>query len=111
MQYIGKPYGTVYDACLSVLTVRSNDGGKNGNADVDNNIDKSKICCIGDSLDHDIEGARRAGIDSIWTANGVHSEEMGTVEGSAVLAGGDILRGMFRKYGITPTHTIASFHW
>lgn len=74
-------------------------------------FDLSRVCGVGDSLDHDIEGARRAGISSIWTANGVHCAEMGTEEGSTVLADEKILQEMFLKYGITPTHTIASFHW
>ena len=74
-------------------------------------LNKSRICGVGDSLDHDIEGARRAGIDSIWTSNGVHSEEMGTIEGSKECAEESVLKGMYVKYGIIPTHTIAMFHW
>ena len=130
VQYIGKPYGTVYDACLAILDNSKNElnstdiddllagGGGNSNSNLavsvpkgGGTLDLSKVCGVGDSLDHDIEGARRAGIDSIWTANGVHSGEMGSEEGSVVLADDKVLQGMFRKYGVTPTHTVASFHW
>ena len=133
VQYIGKPYGTVYDACLAILGdskngLNSNDiddilavgsgssGNSNGHLAVSvpkggGTLDLSRVCGVGDSLDHDIDGARRAGIDSIWTANGVHSGEMGSQEGSVVLADDEVLQGMFRKYGVTPTHTVASFHW
>jgi ribonucleotide monophosphatase NagD (HAD superfamily) len=46
-----------------------------------------RVCGVGDSLDHDILGAKNTGIASIWTANGIHSAEMGTIEGSTTLAG------------------------
>ena len=176
VQYIGKPYGTVYEACMSVLASskstgddmkvsdsigssgsnsdNNNNGSGSGSGSSSNNIDnsnnssgsdsrsgsdsgnsnngsdnigsssdsntdkyqtysinKNRICGVGDSLDHDIEGARRAGIDSIWTSNGVHSEEMGTIEGSKECAEENVLQGMYVKYGIIPAHTIAMFHW
>ena len=129
MQYIGKPYGTVYDACLAILgdsrkglnagdingllTAGSSDDSSMAEAvpKGGGTLDLSRVCGVGDSLDHDIEGARRAGIDSIWTANGVHSDEMGSQEGSVVLADEKVLQGMFLKYGVTPTHTVPSFHW
>lgn len=72
-------------------------------------VDRSRICGVGDSLDHDILGARSNDIDSIWTANGVHSKEMVTEEGSSVLASKKVLLEMYEKYHITPTHTIPSF--
>ena len=72
-------------------------------------VDRSRICGVGDSLDHDILGAKSASIHSIWTANGVHSKEMGTEEGSSVLAPKKVLLEMYEKYHITPTHTIPSF--
>ena len=40
-------------------------------------VDKSRICGVGDSLLHDVEGARRAGIDSIFIANGIHAQALG----------------------------------
>jgi ribonucleotide monophosphatase NagD (HAD superfamily) len=62
---------------------------------------------IGDSLDHDIIGARNNGIESVWIANGVHSAEMGVREGSSLLTDVNVLHKMYEKYGVTPTHTIA----
>ena len=35
-------------------------------------LDLSKIIAIGDSLDHDILGAKNFGIDSLLIANGIH---------------------------------------
>ena len=75
----------------------------------DSSRDRSRVCGVGDSLDHDILGAKTAGINSVWTANGVHSQELGTTEGSPVLAAKNVLARMYEEYEITPTHTIASF--
>lgn len=113
VQYVGKPYKAVYDACFDLLTVLESDGGVNSslpdNSTVKKVLDKSKICMIGDSLDHDILGAKDNGIASVWIANGVHAAEMGASEGSSILAEENILKNMYEKYGVTPTYTIASF--
>lgn len=106
VQYIGKPYGAVYDTCMSVLAT----GGLTPSA-LGSELDRTRVCGVGDSLDHDILGAERAGIASIWTANGVHSGEMQTTEGSSVLASENILEDMYLKYGVRPSHTVPSFKW
>ena len=59
VQYLGKPYQTVYNACFTVLESDRLDGDVNG---VGTSLDKSRICGVGDSLDHDILGAHTAGI-------------------------------------------------
>ena len=106
VQYIGKPYGAVYDTCMSVLAT----GGLTPSA-LGSELDRTRVCGVGDSLNHDILGAERAGIASIWTANGVHSGEMQTTEGSSVLASENILEDMYLKYGVRPSHTVPSFKW
>lgn len=121
VQYIGKPYSAVYDACMSVLAVQSTvqsgfestlQGTVEDMSDiVREGVDKSRVCGVGDSLDHDILGAQRAGISSVWTANGVHSQEMEMGEGAPLLAGGEVLEGMYERYQVRPTHTIAAFKW
>lgn len=83
--------------------------GLGGSVAETGDVDRSRICGVGDSMNHDILGAKAAGIHSIWTANGVHSKEMGTEEGSPVLAPKKVLLDMYEKYHITPTHTIPSF--
>jgi HAD superfamily hydrolase (TIGR01459 family) len=106
VQYIGKPYNAVYETCLSVLAA-----GVLTTSTLGSEVDRTRVCGVGDSLDHDILGADRAGIASIWTANGVHSGEMQTTEGSSVLASDDVLEDMYLKYGVKPSHTISSFKW
>ena len=101
--YVGKPYAPVYEACFKALEIALGSKG---------NLDTTRIAGVGDSLDHDILGADRAGIASIWTANGVHCTEMGVQdEGSPILPNDTILSDMFEKYGIRPSHTLASFRW
>ena len=41
------------------------------------NITRRRAVMIGDSLATDIKGARRAGIDAIWVAGGIHAVEVG----------------------------------
>ena len=70
VQYLGKPYQTVYDACFTVLSsglrvaggVGVGVGGGVGGGSQSAALDKSRICGVGDSLDHDILGAHTAGI-------------------------------------------------
>lgn len=57
--YFGKPHLPVYEKCHEYL----------------GNIDKTKICAIGDALHTDIAGANSFGIDSIWCLSGIHREE------------------------------------
>lgn len=138
VEYIGKPYSVVYDECfrvLSNLAVPSTQSSTSvtpsassvcgklespvdtaAPAASDNiteiKLDKSRICGVGDSLDHDILGAEQNGIPSVWTANGVHCKEMGIeVEGSAESATDDVLEKMYSKYDIRPTYTVPSFRW
>ena len=53
VDYFGKPYSAIYQACLS-------------------KVDESKrILAIGDSIEHDIVGANNMGIDSLLVKSGV----------------------------------------
>lgn len=58
--YFGKPFPSVYDACLQRF-----DG-----------IAKERICAIGDSLHTDILGANRAGVDSALVLGGILKERV-----------------------------------
>lgn len=102
LSYYGKPYSTVYDICKNILV-------KNG----DDVSMTSRICCIGDSLDHDVLGASYAGFASLWTANGVHCDSLGTTEGSFEMPSDDSILDLLRHANmdsIHPTHISASFH-
>lgn len=99
IEYIGKPYPLVYEACLSIL----------GNG-IDDSVDLSRVCCIGDSLEHDILGANRAGIDSVWIANGVHCSELGTAEGSSAQPDEDRMLSFLNNFAdIKASYIVPSF--
>ncbi|MEX0810271.1 MAG: TIGR01459 family HAD-type hydrolase [Dongiaceae bacterium] len=59
VQYHGKPHAAVYARAFAAL-----------------GIEKSRVLAIGDSLRTDIAGARAAGIDSAFVADGIHLEEL-----------------------------------
>eukprot|EP01040_Poterioochromonas_malhamensis_P000683 gene683-730_t len=64
VEYIGKPYPSVYRLCKEHF-LRHSEGNLDG-----------RYLCIGDSLEHDIQGANKNGMDSLWIMNGVHTAEM-----------------------------------
>jgi HAD superfamily hydrolase (TIGR01459 family) len=66
VRWHGKPYPSVYDACLGLLGI----------------ADRGRILAIGDSLRTDIAGAAASGLDSLLIAGGVHAEEFGATEGT-----------------------------
>jgi len=101
--YVGKPHSLVYDEAQRLLAEAN--GGLP--------IDKSRICGIGDSLLHDIEGARRAGIDSIFIANGIHAQALGMQQG---VPGQDVkledVNALCKEMmARTPTHVVPHFQW
>jgi len=57
----GKPFPEIFD-CLFVEM---------------SNITRKRAVMIGDGLATDIKGARRAGIDAVWVAGGIHAVEVG----------------------------------
>ncbi len=102
---IGKPFPEVYSKCYDFLE------------SIGIITSKDKICAVGDSLDHDIIGARNSGIDSIFVCNGVHVSELSGKndqalgEGSDVMASDESLERLYQKYDIVPTYAIPSFKW
>jgi HAD superfamily hydrolase (TIGR01450 family) len=96
--YIGKPHDIVYD--YSVEALCSALGTDAGNL---------KLCAIGDSLEHDIEGANRRNFASIFIANGVHCADLQTKEGSSMIPAVDLLDRLIERYDVRPTHTISRF--
>ena len=61
----GKPDAMIYEALLLDIERAS---GKT--------LDKSRILAVGDSLEHDIVGASRAGIDTLFIRNGIHARDI-----------------------------------
>jgi HAD superfamily hydrolase (TIGR01459 family) len=63
VRWHGKPFGSVYDACLELLGID----------------DRSRVLAVGDSLRTDIAGAAGAGLDSVLIVGGIHAEEFGMI--------------------------------
>lgn len=116
VEYIGKPYNDVYSECLVVINRHIMETHKKEYSKIENDSDlKSRICCVGDSLDHDILGAKRTGLDSLWTINGVHCADLDLVssewEGRCEVASEAKALEVIAKFGQVPTWAIPSFYW
>jgi len=57
--WVGKPYPLIYDSCREWL-------GRLG---------ATRICAIGDSLEHDVRGGAGAGFDTCFIAGGLHAND------------------------------------
>lgn len=55
--YVGKPHRPIYDTCLDLL----------------DELRPEEICAIGDSFEHDIVGAKSAGLAAAFVMRGIHA--------------------------------------
>jgi len=78
VQWIGKPYAAIYSFALDMFDVSAN-----------------RVVCIGDSIEHDIAGARAAGLASVLTATGI----LGDMDRAE-------LESLYQRYGATPSYII-----
>lgn len=90
--YHGKPYPAVYRSCLEAL-----------------DCDAGRVLAIGDSIEHDILGAARAGIRSALIPGGVHAEELGTSWGKLPSSGA--WRAFAARACAKPDYLLAAFNW
>merc|ERR1711865_452812 len=96
--------------------------------------DRTRVIAVGDSLEHDIQGAVNAGIDSIFCMGGIHRDalgmesapldascqtEMGGQGGSVPVSSKhflrhpseEALRAVIRREGFAPAFAMPSFRW
>ncbi len=66
-----------------------------------------QVLGIGDSFEHDILGAARAGMDSLFIAGGIHAEH--ALLGGQVSA--DALLRLSAQHGVAPTYACSFFQW
>ncbi len=90
VDYRGKPHAPVYRASLA------------------REPDARPALAIGDSLYHDIGGANRVGVDSLFVACGIHAADLGGEDGAIDF---DRLPSLCEREGQTPTYAMARFHW
>lgn len=79
---IGKPFPAIYDAALRLTGYPP----------------KATVCCIGDSIEHDIAGGRSAGLKTALVRTGIHGA-----------AGEDELTALCETFGATPDHRLIAF--
>ncbi|MGJ4931131.1 TIGR01459 family HAD-type hydrolase [Bradyrhizobium sp. HKCCYLS2038] len=90
VSFVGKPYQPIFAAALEQL------GG----------VDPHRVLMIGDSLDHDVAGARAMGLQSLLLADGVHRT---TLTGAPDLAAAT--RKLAGSANRMPTWTMPQLGW
>lgn len=83
--WVGKPYGEIYQYCLSQF-------------DGYDSEQHAEVCCIGDSIEHDICGGQNAGLKTTLVRTGIYQQ-----------LSDDELAPLFNKYMAMPDHIISSF--
>ncbi|CAM9139410.1 unnamed protein product, partial [Hapterophycus canaliculatus] len=108
VHYVGKPHPAVYRACCQALGVA-----------VDRVVSHvagtgAMVVAVGDSLPHDILGAFRANISSVFVSGGVHFQELGVEQGAGAVPSHDAYSSAFSRHlegEGTPTHVVPAFRW
>ncbi|MDQ7776993.1 MAG: TIGR01459 family HAD-type hydrolase [Paracoccus aminovorans] len=91
VRYHGKPHGRIYASCMRLLGLPAN-----------------RVAAIGDSLDHDVAGARNSGLDSIFVAGGIHRHELSWTAGQPERRS---CASLFSANGLTPKFVVPDFRW
>lgn len=73
-------------------------------------IPRSRAVMIGDSLSTDMQGARRAGIDALWIAGGIHAEALG-LDAEGVLLQPDKVAAVAQRAGEQPMAILPRLKW
>lgn len=89
--YFGKPYPEIFRSGIAAI------GPSAGR----------KALVVGDSLAHDIGGARNAGLDNAFILDGVHAQEISEIGGPAESA----VRSLCSRQGIEPDYALPTFRW
>lgn len=84
VRWIGKPFADIYDFALDFL----------------GRPDPSRVCAIGDSIEHDIAGAATAGLGSALVTTGILEH-----------ASDEERRKLFAEHGATPDFILPKFLW
>jgi ribonucleotide monophosphatase NagD (HAD superfamily) len=93
VRYHGKPHPPIYESCFAALGI----------------ADRRRVLAIGDSLEHDIAGAARAGIPSAFVAGGIHAAELGISYGEAPSA--RALAALLADAPARPSFVVPAFVW
>ncbi|MGO4174551.1 TIGR01459 family HAD-type hydrolase [Bosea sp. TAF32] len=92
VHYHGKPEARIYRTCLERLGLPPN-----------------RLLAIGDSLEHDLAGAARAGVDCLFIAGGIHRDELSWNEGSQAFRRS--CEDLFARNAGAPRYCLPTFAW
>jgi HAD superfamily hydrolase (TIGR01459 family) len=101
--YFGKPLKEHFDACITLAESTTTVSP----------IDRARVVHIGDSMQHDIHGARATGIDSVFIGRGIHARDVlqdAAPEAKPALDEAK-LTAFVSQTGVEPTFAIAAFTW
>jgi HAD superfamily hydrolase (TIGR01459 family) len=90
--YHGKPYPAIYRSCLAALA-----------------CSPERVLMVGDSVDHDVLGARRAGLAAALIPGGVHARALGVAWGE--LPDADAWRTFAARACAQPDYLLGAFNW
>lgn len=82
--YVGKPSPRIYRACLAHLP----------------GIPPERILAVGDSLAHDVAGAKNAGLDACLVTSGIHRDAFAEIGDCGRAA--EVAAELGRRYGAVP---------
>jgi HAD superfamily hydrolase (TIGR01459 family) len=91
VRYFGKPHKEIYQKIFADFK----------------NIDQRKILCIGDSLETDIRGANKLGLDSLLITSGLHLKDLDTKIGT--LPKMEVAEKLFKEYQNKPEYMLSLF--
>ena len=84
VRWIGKPFADIYASALDFL----------------GHPDPTRVCAIGDSIEHDIAGAAKAGLHSVLVTTGILE-----------YASDEERRKLFAEHGASPDFILPKFTW
>ncbi len=90
--YHGKPWPAIYESCLAALACA-----------------RSRVVTVGDSIEHDVLGARRAGLASAFIASGIHAQELGVAHGAE--PDPRLWREFEGRAAVLPDYRLPAFVW
>lgn len=91
--YHGKPWPAIYASCLAALPA----------------CPPGRVVAVGDSIEHDVLGAERAGLPCAFIAGGIHAEELGVTHGGE--PDPETWRAFERRAIARPAFRLPAFVW
>mmetsp|Transcript_4467 Transcript_4467/g.8761 ORF Transcript_4467/g.8761 Transcript_4467/m.8761 type:complete len:375 (+) Transcript_4467:127-1251(+) len=96
--WFGKPHTQHFDASVRLLNA-----GHEG--------EELRVCHVGDSLQHDIEGANSADLDCLLIGGGIHAEDLGLEDGGEGVLKSATVAKLQGKHDIHATYACRAFCW